>query len=91
MLDAGNLLTRVEQALEEKNLEQAQRLIGTLKPFVVGNNVEQLIALQDRIRKITFTAKDLRAASANSLSEIRNQRNRAVRYTMMQDSLDNTS
>ena len=91
MRDALNLLIQVEKALEEKDLEQAQLLIGALKPLVAGNNVEQIIALQDRIREITFTAKDLRDASAKSLSEIRGQRNRAVSYSMIQDSLNGTS
>jgi hypothetical protein len=77
-------LQSIEAAVADGDLELANNAAAKLKPLLIGENIDELLAVRKRIEALTLEVHQVRKQQSQTLKQIRQQRGGAAAYQDMQ-------
>ena len=78
-------VNRIEAAVAAGDLEGANAAAADLKPLLVSDRIDELLALRARIENLTIGVTALRDQDLDSLKKLKHQRDGASAYRQMQN------
>ena len=78
------LLATIETAVAEGDLAGANHAAAELKPMLVGRQMDELLAVRQRIEKLTLGVKTIRSSKWDAIKELKSSRGGAAAYQAMQ-------
>ncbi|XOV81513.1 MAG: hypothetical protein ACFHXK_11570 [bacterium] len=80
-------IKEIESAVAAGDLEAANIAAQQLTPLLVSNNIDELLAMRERIESLTLGVKALQSQDIAQLRGVQQQRGGAQAYQAMQQSV----
>lgn len=84
MQAALRLLANIESAVADGDLASANSAASDLKPLLVGRQIDELLAVRQRIAELTLGVKTIRSRNLDAIKELKSSRGGAAAYQAMQ-------